>query len=85
MKLLAWRTTGKNPCVDPPVSITISPMGERLTAYRMTLDGPVYHTVPLVPWVLPLEVAIEMFGEGKVALITEEPQIVNLIMHLNPL
>jgi len=81
IKLQAWRTTGKNPCVDPPVSITISPMGERLTAYRMTLDGPVYHTVPLVPWVLPLEVAIEMFGQETVGLITKDPQTINLVMH----
>jgi hypothetical protein len=33
------------------------------------------------PWVLPLERAIEIFGEGKVALITEEAQTINLIMH----
>lgn len=66
MKLQVWRTTGKNPCVAPPVFITIAPVEENTWVF---------------PWVLPLGQAIEIFGEGKVALITEEAQVINLIMH----
>lgn len=58
MQLIAWRTTGKNPCDDPPVTITIAPR-EKLTW--------------VFPWVLPLERAVEMFGQGVVDQIGEEP------------
>lgn len=66
MQLQAWRTVGKNPCVNPPVTITIAPVEKNTWVF---------------PWVLPLERAIEIFGEGKVALITEVPQEIHLIIH----
>ena len=61
--LQSWRTTGKNPCDDPPVTITIAPVEKMTQVY---------------PWVIPLERAVEMFGQGVVDLIGEEPVAVNL-------
>ena len=61
--LQAWRTTGKNPCDAPPVKITIAPVEKMTQVY---------------PWVIPIERAVEMFGQGVVDLIGEEPVAVNL-------
>ena len=63
MDLIAWRHTGENPCENPPVTITIAPR-EKLTW--------------VFPWVLPLERAVEMFGQKVVDQIGEEPVEVNL-------
>jgi len=68
MQLMAWRHTGKNPCVNPPVTITIAPV-ERDTW--------------VFPWVLPLERAIEMFGQEVVDEIGEEPVRIHLTMELS--
>jgi hypothetical protein len=65
MQLLAWRTTGKNPCDDPPVYITIASKEPGTEVY---------------PWVLPLARAAEMFGQGNVDQIGEEP--VEVYLHL---
>ena len=67
MQLQAWRTTGKNPCDDPPVKITIAPVEKMTQVY---------------PWVLPLERAVEMFGQGAVDQIGEEPVPVTLSLSL---
>jgi len=67
--LQAWRTTGKNPCDDPPVSIIIGPM-ERMTW--------------VFPWVLPLERAVEMFTQKVVDQIGEEPVPISLAL-LSPM
>ena len=61
--LIAWRTTGKNPCDDPPVTISIGPR-ERMTW--------------VFPWIIPLELAVEMFGQGVVDQIGEEPVEIRL-------
>ena len=63
ISLIAWRTTGKNPCDDPPVTITIAPVEKMTQVY---------------PWVLPLEKAVEMFGQERVDMIGEEPVAVEL-------
>ena len=63
MQLQAWRTIGKNPCNDPPVKITIAPVDK---------------TTWVFPWVLPLERAVEMFGQEVVDQIGEEPVAVIL-------
>ena len=58
MQLIAWRTTGKNPCDDPPVHIIIAPREKGTDVF---------------PWRLPLERAVEVFGQDRVDLIGEEP------------
>ena len=63
MDLIAWRTTGKNPCDDPPVKITIAPVEKMTQVY---------------PWIFPLERAVEMFGQGVVDQIGEEPVEIRL-------
>jgi hypothetical protein len=63
MKLQTWRTVGKNPSVFPPATITIAPVEE---------------TTFVFPWVLPLERAIEIFGQGTVDQIGEKPLLVHL-------
>ena len=63
MQLQAWRTTGKNPCDDPPVKITIAPVEKMTRVY---------------PWILPLERAMEIFGREVVDQIGEEPIPINL-------
>jgi hypothetical protein len=63
MQLIAWKTTGKNPCDDPPVTITIAP-AEKMTG--------------VFPWVLTLERAVEIFGQDRVDLIGDEPVAVEL-------
>lgn len=63
MQLIAWRTTGKNPCDDPPTTITIAPR-EKMTG--------------VWPWLLPLARAVEMFGQDRVDLIGEDPVAVEL-------
>ena len=71
MILHAWRYTGKNPCDNPPVTITIAPV-EKMTWVS--------------PWIIPLERAVEMFGQAQVDLITEEPVkvILRLMVPENP-
>lgn len=61
--LVAWRTTGKNPSEDPPVSITIAPREKGSGVW---------------PWIIPLVRAVEMFGQGVVDQIGEEPVPVTL-------
>jgi hypothetical protein len=51
MQLIAWRTIGKNPCDDPPVTIIIASREK---------DTDVF------PWRLPVERAVEMFGQDVV-------------------
>ena len=63
MDIQAWRTTGKNPCDDPPVKITIAPREKGTEVY---------------PWILPLDRAVEMFGQEVVDQIGEEPVPVDL-------
>ena len=67
IQLQAWRTIGKNPCpsycADLPVTITIAPVEKMTQVY---------------PWVLPLEKAVEMFGQERVDMIGEEPVAVEL-------
>ena len=58
MQLIAWRTTGKNPCDDPPVKIIIAPVEKMTQVY---------------PWILPLERAVEMFGQEVVGQVGEDP------------
>ena len=82
MQLQVWRHIGKNPCNNPPVKITIAPMGDRLTTYRMTLGGVIPRKVPLVPWVLPIEMAIALFTREIVDLIGEEPVLVELKLEI---
>lgn len=65
MKLIAWRHTGKNPCVNPPVTITIA-----------TIEN----IFGIFPWVLLLERAIEIFGQEVVDKIGEEPVRVHLTL-----
>ena len=61
MRLHAWRTIGKNPCNDPPITITIAPVEK----------------IPMIyPWVLPLERAIELLGQEVVGQIGVEPVVV---------
>ena len=64
MQLQAWRTTGKNPCDDPPVTITIAPVEKGTEVY---------------PWVLPYSRAEQIFGEA-VHKIGEEPVVINLTL-----
>ena len=47
MNLIVWRTTGKNPCVNPPVHISIASQEPGTDVF---------------PWVLPVERARAMFG-----------------------
>ena len=61
--LIAWRTIGKNPCDDPPVTIIIASRKKGTDVW---------------PWLLPLERAVEMFGQDRVDLIGEEPVAVEL-------
>jgi len=63
MNLIAWRTTIANPCDNSPVFITIAP-AERL--------------IGVFPWVLPLDRAVEIFGELAVGLIGEAPVAISL-------
>ena len=51
MRLIAWKTIGKNPSGDPPVFITIAPREKGTDVY---------------PWVIPLARAVEMFGQKVV-------------------
>ena len=67
MDLIAWRTTGKNPCDDPPVKITIAPVEKMTQVY---------------PWIFPLERAVEMFGRQVVDQIGERPVEVTLSLTL---
>jgi hypothetical protein len=67
MQLQAWRTTINNPCDDPPVHITISPV-QKMTG--------------VFPWVLPQERAVEMFGQEAVDQIGEVPVVVELSLFL---
>ena len=57
MQLIAWKTIGKNPCDNPPVTITIAPITRGTHVY---------------PWVLLLEDAVEMFGQEVIDLIDGE-------------
>ncbi len=63
MQLIAWRTTGKNPSEDPPVTITIAPREKGTDVW---------------PWIIPLKRAVEMFGEEVVDQIRETPAPVSL-------
>lgn len=63
ISLIAWRTTGKNPCDDPPVTITIAPVEKMTQVY---------------PWLLPLARAVEIFGRQVVEQIGEEPIPISL-------
>ena len=63
MQLIAWRTVGKNPCDDPPVKITIASREKGTDVW---------------PWIIPLERAVEMFGEAVVEKIREEPVPITL-------
>ena len=70
--LIAWRHTGKNPCHNPPhsiapVTITIAPR-EKLTW--------------VFPWVLPLERAVEIFGQSVIDKIGENPVSIKLSMEV---
>lgn len=67
MQLIAWKTTGKNPCDDPPVHISIAPLTRGTHVW---------------PWVLLLEDAREMFGE-VVDQIGEKPVMVTLNLSLD--
>ena len=67
MQLIAWRTTGKNPCDDPPVHITIAPVEKMTQVY---------------PWILPYSRAEQIFGE-VVHKIGEEPVAVTLSLGLD--
>jgi hypothetical protein len=64
MKMQAWRTVGKNPCEDPPTTISIAPV-EKMTG--------------VFPWLLPMERAKEIFGT-EVEKIGPEPQEVVLTL-----
>lgn len=64
MGLIVWRTIGKNPCVNPPVKIIIASREKGTDVW---------------PWILPLERAVEMFGE-MVDQIGEEPVMVKLAL-----
>ena len=66
ISLIAWRTTGKNPCDDPPVTIIIATRGK----LAQTSDL----------WLFSLERAVEVFGQGVVDQIGEKPVIVNLYL-----
>lgn len=65
MQLIAWKTIGKNPCDDPPVTIIIAPV-EKMTG--------------VYPWLIPQERAVEMFGQEVVAEIGEAPVPIYLEM-----
>ena len=67
MQLQAWRTTGKNPCDDPPVNITIAPR-EKMTF--------------VFPWIIPLERAVEMFGQSVIDNINDNPVPIKLSMEV---
>lgn len=63
MNLIAWRTIGKNPCHNPPHS----------TAPATITIAPQEKGTGVWPWILPLERAVEMFGQDRVDMIGEEP------------
>ena len=67
INLIAWRTTGKNPCDDPPVKITIAPVEKGTQVY---------------PWILPLERAVEMFGQSVIDNINDNPVPIKLSMEV---
>ena len=67
IQLIAWRTTGKNPCDDPPVNITIAPV-EKMTF--------------VFPWIIPLERAVEMFGQSVIDNINDNPVPIKLSMEV---
>jgi hypothetical protein len=60
--MIAWKTTGKNPCNNPPVHISIASEKPGTDVW---------------PWVLPLDRAREMFGH-VVDQIGDEPVKVTL-------
>ncbi len=66
MRLQAWRSLGKNPCDDPPVKISIGPIGR---------------THGVVPWVLPLAAAQALFGRMADS-ITEEPVEITITLQI---
>ena len=66
MRFIAWRHTGKNPCDNPPVTITIAPVEKMTQVY---------------PWVLPYSRAEQIFGE-VVHKIGEEPVLVELKLEI---
>ena len=68
MKVRAWRNTGKNPCENPPVSISIGSAGQ---------SG---HPDYFFPWVLSLENARAIFGDKAIGQIGETPVLVSLKM-----
>jgi hypothetical protein len=59
MQLIAWRTTGKNPCDDPPVHISIASKEPGTDVW---------------PWIIPLARAVEMFTQEVVDQIPEAPE-----------
>jgi hypothetical protein len=66
MKLIAWRTVGKNPCEDPPVYISISILYDDLRLRALLM--------PLL-----IEEARAIYGP-VVEQITETPQEIKLSM-----
>jgi len=70
MKLQAWKITGKNPSVNPPVHISIAPIWNGEPSRPQPKD--------VFPWVLPLYRAVEMFGQEVVDKIGGEPVPVEL-------
>ena len=66
MILHAWRHTGKNPCDNPPVTITIAPVEKSSWVF---------------PWVLPYSRAEQIFGE-VVHKIGEDPVLVELKLEI---
>lgn len=66
MQLQSWRTTGKNPCDDPPVKISIAPVEKGTDVW---------------PWILPIARAVEIFGK-VVEQIGEEPVMVKLKLEI---
>jgi len=64
IKVMAWRCTGKNPCDDPPVTISLAPVEK---------------APGLFPWVMPLGVAQAIFG-SVVDEIGENPSMVLLTL-----
>jgi hypothetical protein len=67
--LRAWRTVGLNPSMNPPVTITIAPV-EKMTS--------------IFPWILPIERAVEMFGQEVVDQIGEKPVPIKLNLSILP-
>ena len=62
MEMRAWRNTVHNPVDDPQVTISLAPVQKFIGVF---------------PWVLPLNVAREIFG-AVVDKITEEPVPIRL-------